>query len=315
MNTTLSDSPSPLPIEVSFAIRHFQRQITGISVWNNIKDEMFDYMEQMKAWRLVQERLALLQDRRRIAMTVWATYRRENPSTDIIPNVPDFWEQEDIKATIQLPSNIDVDEISFCEFTNRMPAWIDMWREDKKLDILHGARFDHLPWPRTTESREAHLKLAVYVFTCSKYLCFKNEEEEEFDNWKYYPMFYPEYLHHRCNRIRRINWLDKNEDGGGPDNHLLRLGAGYPPHTQCQAWSSGELTFDDKASKVVRKIIEACGWDWRIMAASEMDNRDPRIVCLKCTYGHECDGERIVTVMTWKKAVRVRYSLMRLSGR
>jgi hypothetical protein len=263
---------------------------------------MIDYMKHMKAWRLDQERLELLQERRNSAIQVWQKYKRKNPSADITPSIPEFWERHDVKAIIQLPSHIPVNATNFSEVEKRIPAWISQWRESKKRDIYYRADVNDLPWARLNETQESHLNLAVCVFTCSKYLCFKKEEEEDHDNMKYYPMFYPEYLHHRCNRICRINWEIRDDED--PDNPSLRLGPGYPRHTQRQAWSSEELVFDEKASKVARKIVEACGWNWQVMKAEEMDKRDPRIVCMKCTYGHKCDGERIVTVMTWRKAVR-----------
>jgi hypothetical protein len=109
-------------------------------------------------------------------------------------------------------------------------------------------------------------------------------------------LYYPQYLHHRCNSIT-FKQFNKADD----DELALSLGSGYHGELIRQKWTCEKLEF---ASGVVRKIIETCGWNWKTMTAKELDKLDPRLVCLKCTWGHRCDGERRVTVRNWRSAVR-----------
>lgn len=71
-----------------------------------------------------------------------------------------------------------------------------------------------------------------------------------------------------------------------------------------QEWSTDDLELDKKASQTVRNIIDACDLDWREVTVSELDNLDPRLVCLKCSYGNRCDGERPMMVRSWRESVK-----------
>ena len=120
-------------------------------------------------------------------------------------------------------------------------------------------------------------------------------------------MYYPEYLHHRCNRIRLRDWSDPDED-----EPALSLGKGYHQYEDRvvrQQWNSEKLEYDKDASRVIKKILQTCGWDWKTMTVGKLDQLDPRLVCLKCTYGHRCDGERRVSVRSWRSAVRSFFDL------
>jgi len=60
----------------------------------------------------------------------------------------------------------------------------------------------------------------------------------------------------------------------------------------------------------VRTIILACGWNPETMTVGRMDELDPRLVCLKCSHGYKCDGERRVRVFSWRKMVRSELACM-----
>jgi len=164
------------------------------------------------------------------------------------------------------------------------------------MDIMIKLDIKDLPYAGEYLHGLQQMRLAVSVFTCQKGLCH-NDPDEAAKPHQY--MYYPEYLHHRCNRIRRIDWADPDEEAPP-----LSLGSGYRSGVVRQPWSCEDLEYDEKASRVVKKILQACGWDWKTMTVKELDKLDPRLVCLKCTYGHRCDGERRVSVRNWRNAVR-----------
>ncbi|KAG2107051.1 uncharacterized protein F5147DRAFT_220562 [Suillus discolor] len=137
-------------------------------------------------------------------------------------------------------------------------------------------------------------RLAVAVFTCTGWLC--DDIPEPNDSPRY--MYFPEYLHHRCNRIRRRAWNELD-----PPN-TFAMGQGYPGNTVQREWSMDDLELDKKASQTVRNIIDACDLDWTEVTVSELDNLDPRLVCLKCSYGNHCDGERPMMVRSWRESVK-----------
>jgi hypothetical protein len=254
---------------------------------------MVEYMRSMRDFRLHEERRELLADRRDISIDALQKYKRDHYDGDIMPCAPEFLAREDVQATIKSPSEDSIEMASFDGVLGRLPAWIKAWRDD--ITFALAARCDIANWPRPEGLAASHarLQLAASVFQCSRRFCSRNSAYDH--NNQYWCIWYPEFLHHRCNRIGYVN-----EEGDDP---TLSLGDGYPAMTQRKFFSIEKLHFDRKASHVVRKIILACGRDPQQTTAADMDKFDPRIVCIKCSFGHKCDGERRVPVMTWRKMV------------
>jgi hypothetical protein len=273
-----------------------------LTAWNNIKSEMIEFMEGMKAFRLERERVATLQRRRQSASTVLRDFKQTHrPIVDtpelIMPGAADFWQWQPVSALINRPhSEPDVTLEQFQAISDIIPAFFEFWRHESMMDIMMELDIKDLPYAGDHLRRLQQMRLAVSVFTCQKLLCHNDICEAEKPH-QY--MYYPEYLHHRCNRIRRIKWADPDETAPP-----LSLGNGYRSGVVRQPWSCEYLEYDEKASRVVKKILLACGWNWKTMTVKELDKLDPRLVCLKCTYGHRCDGERRVSVRSWRNAVR-----------
>lgn len=68
------------------------------------------------------------------------------------------------------------------------------------------------------------------------------------------------------------------------------------------SWDSDKLRFDEKASRVVKQLLQAVGLELST-TTKEMDRLDHRFVCLKCTFGSRCDGSRVVRIWSWRDAV------------
>jgi hypothetical protein len=271
-------------------------------VWKNIQPELIEFMETMKAFRIERERSELLKRRRVCASTVLSDFKRKCPDilahpNELMPGSPDFWSWYPVRTIIESPNDTVVTTENFDDILEDISKWIVSWREARIQELVFKTRMHGLPYPGDRFlSQLAQLQLAVCVVTCQRHLC--PDEEHGWGVQEHNFLYYPEYLHHRCNAI---TWRQQNKPDEG--EAALSLGSGYPKQFIRQKWSSEKLEFDGKASGVVKKIIETCGWNWKTMTAKELDKLDPRLVCLKCTWGHRCDGEWRVTVRNWRSAV------------
>ena len=259
-------------------------------------------METMKAFRLERERIELLKQRRLSASRALSKFKRKCPfilanPNDIMPASPEFWAWYPVKAILNNPNEVEVTSMSFEDVLQDIPEWIIAWRKARIDELTDKIRIYDLPYVGARYSNQlSRMKLAACVFTCGQAMCPSERHSWGWQEHGY--LYYPEYLHHRCNRIR---WKQSRK----PDDEeaALSLGKGYHKEFVRKMWTSGKLEFDEKASSVVRKIMETCGWNWKTMTVEELDRLDPRLVCLKCSWGHRCDGERRVTVRNWRAAV------------
>jgi hypothetical protein len=248
-----------------------------------------------------------------------------------VPSGTDILSWKSVKAIIELPSTVptrekDVATVKAEEAESKLtptviyPAsfmrvfesmahtyLVSEW-ERKRLRKLS----DQVPLGQTKywyNSRSASedtraLQLAACVFTC----------EDKYSIHRAYPhfhnvypaMWYPEFLHHPCNTVTNKHAYDENV----PENPLFRA----PKEINwCyrKEWSAKSLFFDRKASRAVERVLEACGLDPNVVTTEQMDKMDPRFICLKCSYGAKCDGQRPRTVMPWRNAVSPRRCLGR----
>ena len=111
-------------------------------------------------------------------------------------------------------------------------------------------------------------------------------------------LWYPHFLHHLCTSIRPRRPFERHSIEDALSTEKRYDGTCQTP------WNTDALELDEKASRATRNVLEACGMDWQTTTAEELDARDPRVVCLKCTYGARVDGERRFRVWTWRDAVR-----------
>lgn len=287
---------------------------------------MVDYMAEAKAYRLAyieatrkeeeKKKCRRIKDGRRavVAEALRDWKRKNNKLKEWGPSIADVLMAKhngvSIKVLVKETSEADIDAsalaIFFSDFEKYCEAWIGNTRYQMLHPIMrmmivaervHGAISQPLRWPMT-------YTLATMVFTCTvknSCLCSFTDADDRFSEPQTHYMYFPEYLHHRCNTIHL-----RNPSKDGRLKPALRLGFGYPfpQHVMRAPWSADALVFDDKASQLVSKIVRACGMDPSTTTVNELDNRDPRVVCLKCTYGHRCDGERSVEVRSWRVAVR-----------
>ncbi|KZT19471.1 hypothetical protein NEOLEDRAFT_1142039 [Neolentinus lepideus HHB14362 ss-1] len=296
--------------------------------WLNMKDTMIEYMEKMKQHRIWRQRERQIRENKRTAVSIYRDWRKvqEEKHADLPESlfkltVPllEFCEWGPIKQLWHESYEV-VDRREF-EQVLQEDAWrldrlITNWRENVTQELverLDSADFRSLDWSpawRLGRKRSEDIQLATAVFVCTgnRSVHFnwtyvrdwpKPEEEER--------LWYPQILYHKCNTLTAVQGKER---AATEQDVMLRVAIGYCGYSELarrQKWSCSTLSLDVKASNIVANIVMACGLNPKETTAAEMDKLDPRIVCLKCTYGHECDGERLVQVRTWRNAVRLIY--------
>lgn len=118
-------------------------------------------------------------------------------------------------------------------------------------------------------------------------------------------LWYPAFLTHPCASIQTHEPCDVRP---APEPNLT-LNAMYQYRDRTwgsgiyqKIWSYEHLKFDQPASKTTLDILESCGMN-DMTTVEEMDARNPRVACLRCSFGAKCDGERPMRVMGWREAV------------
>ncbi|KAE9397413.1 hypothetical protein BT96DRAFT_1020784 [Gymnopus androsaceus JB14] len=256
--------------------------------WNTIKDKLRDYMEIVKAHRIRTDRETLIWARRGRARLAWFTYRnKECDLQDLLPNQIDIWLWKPVNDLIEQPSERTT------SFHPKMARGKD----------------GSAPPSRASESlgfgvREFDdLERATCVFSCAQdfyHMCYKDAGPDA--DCKESCMWFPEFVHHPCNALARYGYDDG--EGAMPNLGSCKMveahheGKGF----RRRQWSTRWLYFNDKASRTVRSILNACGMPLSTRV-QQLDQTDPRLVCLKCSFGAKCDGERYFSVMTWRTAV------------
>ncbi|KAK0184628.1 hypothetical protein F5146DRAFT_938404, partial [Armillaria mellea] len=232
--------------------------------WNSIEGTMLDYMKDVKTHRLRKERTELLSARRSLIAAEWRSCRF--PSDQFQPGLLDVWLWEEMKYFIDLAV---------------------VHRRYTRDDIMKD------------------LQLATCVFACTDRHGLHGDMAKAGYDATACSMWFPEYLHHPCNaRCTVFDESDEDKIGKGVCDHaeLALTHDSETRMTRRREWSTDSLVFDYKASRVVRKILNACSLDPSI-TVEELDKADPRVVCLKCSFGAKCDGERIFPILTWRTAV------------
>ncbi|KAF9461968.1 hypothetical protein BDZ94DRAFT_1220801 [Collybia nuda] len=268
-------------------------------MWNNMQGSMIDYMHELQQYRIKDDRHKVKQARKDLAIQQWYSYRQKHLEKPFVPSPVDILEWDEVKRIVKLPSDVKVPIEKFeALFDESLIDFIHDWKkhELRKLSACCPRDIPRPPFP----CHLSRLQLAVCVFTCQGGV---HELEYEFIPDIYYPMWYPEFLHHPCNSICMKHQFEGKHNEALDRNANLSV-KHYIRHCRRKAWSSEQLSFDEKASRVVRGILGGCGLDPETTSAVALDKLDPRLVCLKCSFGAKPDGERRFSVWSWRNAVQ-----------
>ena len=262
---------------------------------------MIDYMGDVRAYRAKEERLQLIGERKGTAQEAWSKWRQENMTTDLMPSPVDILNWMPVKALIDLPSEEDVCPLQFAKlFQEELSGFIRTWRDEQLRAVVRECSYE-MPLMRRNPS--VMLQLAVCVFSCNGTI---HLDAPEYDPKMCTLMWYPEFLHHSCNSIRRIyDDREVEEDKAFDDDANLGV-----PHLfegcRRKSWTHDRLFFSGRASRTVRNILVACKLDHESTTVQALDSLDPRLICLKCSFGAKPDGERRFPILSWRNAVSFR---------
>jgi hypothetical protein len=94
-------------------------------------------MEEMREKRFKREFAALVNERKRSAITVLRTFKKAHlPETEIMPQGPDFCNFPDILKVLNLATDVEVDVSSFDDIIPRLPELITTWRDSIKRKMM-----------------------------------------------------------------------------------------------------------------------------------------------------------------------------------
>lgn len=299
-----------------------------VIVWSRIEDEILGYILAVRKYRLEEEKKSIHTARRQELSQVWLEWQRNNlEPTEFSPGQVDLWLWDKATNIIERPLEEKVTQDTFRDaLLPSFSSFIQKWREDV-FDLRKTGQVNEDTWWRHDfrdsvmtchhetfevvkdhyEDKSRLLELAVCVYTCEDDMDLHRERESYDEKAAPYGcMWYPEFLHHACNSITP-RWLC-GDDVSVLDRSMhasLQLRSGWKYGCIRKKWDTKMLHFDYAVSGHVKQILIACGLEWNKTKTSELDELDPRIVCLKCSFGNVIDGERRFQVMTWRTAVSV----------
>lgn len=279
---------------------------------------MVEFMEYWREWFKAKDLKSLHNQRRDIAMQFLREWKATEPRTEeVLPSPADFCAMPIVKSICERSSEIDEsidDEIEDDDNTlirleklvkfNKM---IPRWRKDSVIGPIE----DRLPFRDSsllaTYGKALYPKLATTIFRCAapRWLHVSvpgtdsdGQKAEEWDG-----MWWPQYVHHGCNSLAGL-------EGAEETNRSRQLDCEDYRHLVVRkTWSAAHLVFDYSASTIAEYLVEACGLVHETTTAEEMDKLNPRLVCLKCSYGRPADGERVMAVRTWRSSVSRSHSV------
>ncbi|KAJ3547975.1 hypothetical protein NMY22_g1444 [Coprinellus aureogranulatus] len=310
-------------------------------IWDNrVKEPVVGYIEEVRKLRLGHERKEVISNRGVVFADAWVKWLGQKAQVQryapdiLMPSIADIVEHPTVKALLETPGDAEVTESQCMAIVENMPDFIAEWCQQKnealfKLvprSVFEGDDFlrawlDGRKNPRT-ETR--WMELAMVVFKCKEVKSPVDSAVIVCDNptrgdsttppnyhdnigdisWKTYDdrLYFPEYLHHPCCKYTSRSWEERQYDYN-PFLVVDRLLLDKHRKLQRKKWDVEKLVFDEKASKVVRRVLQACGLPL-YTRAPELDLQNLQIVCLNCSPGGAIHRGALVTPRTWRVMVR-----------
>ncbi|KAG6919082.1 hypothetical protein DXG01_009335 [Tephrocybe rancida] len=298
--------PDHVPFEKHPVVK-VARPLTD-QMWSKIESKMIEHVGQVTLRIVRHKRHRLVEARKELALQAWFALRPTLGPTLLVPSPVDILALPRIDHIIESSPEAGVTQQMF-EHAINQELEFELVQRFRSVEIEKlAAKIPGVYFPFGSTAERA-LKLATSVFVCKSHMHFSSNDPDTvaaYEKDHQLPLFYPEFLYHPCNSMRRrASFHGKGEyEKYAIDNNML-LGVDKQ-YRNCRKgkWSSEELVTHDKARSVVRKILEACGLSASRTTVARLDELDPRLICLKCTYGGKADGERICSVWSWRNAVK-----------
>ena len=282
-------------------------------------------MAEMREKRFKREFAALVNERKRSALTVLRTFKNARlPETELMPQGPDFCHFPVISEILNQAADVEVDVSSFDDIISLLPELITKWRDSIKrklmqvikkhntsrgnsyLDFMFGMdrymdeyEYEYESPPvgpnshLTDEELSRKLTLASTVFTCNcgdrcdDYPIFYDSDDE--DDYPYPSaikvLFYPQVTGHSC--LARVSKMFLWEFSSTSDPSC-RLESGRSERKQ---WDGSRLSLLTTAGRTARHVIQSAGLDPDLATSAEMDQLELRFRCCACVMMVPPDSE------------------------
>lgn len=304
---------------------------------------MVDYMEEVRSYLWENDRRLFVETRRKVFAECWVTWLSQKaqikryPPGYFMPTIVDVMDHARIKTFLNEPGERLIPVNEYMELLDKFGYYINKWRMEKSnvvwKDVLDPTCIETLGLKAQPLGMD-WMEYAMMTFTCTKtgsdaHLAghaidaFKRPYDHkappmtlqdvqlgnmiDYNKLEGCTMWFPEYLHHACNKFARPHreeeWC-KHNMFFQVDRFTLWYDTTLWRDVKLsrKKWDCSALKFDSKASVVVKHILEACGLPLTTKV-KELDELDPRLICLKCTHGGRCDGFRRAPVRSWRNTV------------
>ena len=300
-------------------------------------------METMKARRLAKEHAQLILQRKRVAAKALQTYKNARlPVTELLPEVMDFCEFPPIKAILEQPSEVTVDELSFSDALVLVPDLIEAWKIDITRQLIRlmqkqgqNARFrislTSYSWfyedddcyeeslaPRDVDDEDipsdpelllAKLNLATTTFECKRCgggdLGFEGDYDDFYVMPGPFPIMEPLYFPRVLGHLCLTRSSEKPWIWTVPPlpEPVARLDHGDGDSRE--KLSTALLVLNQRLGKCVASIVTAAGMDPATATVTDMNALDVSFACLHCATASDVEEPELVTrCFGWRDAVR-----------
>ncbi|KAF5329362.1 hypothetical protein D9619_009185 [Psilocybe cf. subviscida] len=328
----------PLPYGISFSEHPHVKQPKPLTdhIWKNIEPDMVELMHKMRDYKTQNDRIILQRERRKAIHRLYLEWRNQKfvlykyPAWYVMPGPLDVLGDAQVKQLLELPNDVEIDDFTAqadVSLRLHLPSIVRSFRHDRNIIFLNAIErvtsvpgvVSFLSWYRhgySASSTHGQFALAAVVFRCKawahEYVDGALARDQgagtfEYGRWKRAGtapeplLWYPEFLTHAC---CALHWDHHGNFGRRPKPEgNFNAGGMYDGSDVYQrAWKDKELEFNQVASRNVLRILKACGMSDKT-TVEELDARDPRVVCLTCSFGAKCDGERTMRIWGWREVV------------
>ncbi|KAK0233702.1 hypothetical protein IW262DRAFT_102333 [Armillaria fumosa] len=235
-------------------------------IWASIETAMVAYMEQLKASRLLAERLRTLGIRAKLFTKLYKAFLATQPSSMPYPSPVDALISAPFKTIIvDTPVIQELTEASFSDAFTHFSDYSKRWKAaaDAEIGLLMNE----------VNQDESHLHLATTIFlcrSCKKYIS------------------YPRILSHSCTTE---GWLVPN--GLDDDETVLRRSV-----LPILPWSTRADMVPHQWRHACQVIELVCNRDPSATTAEDMNEWDPVFTCILCSNGWDAR-----LFMRWEQAI------------
>ncbi|RDB24270.1 hypothetical protein Hypma_008651 [Hypsizygus marmoreus] len=244
-------------------------------IWENIKEDIIQWMEAAKADRLKAEFRAAQKARHGILAELYASFMASQPLHAILPPVADVAMTEPFKTIIALPLPPESPVVTaehFATAVETLPDFVKSWRSSADAKLLAAMRAcNELS---LQDAQESSLNLATTFFGCARsYGCRAQ-------------LPYPHVLVHPC---------ASNPSYCTPHDAFKDL--------ECQPWDfeGNYIEFSPQWYMIARYILEACGLDPDTTTRQQVEDPTFFVECVGCNQKKISEEAR--TLMTWVSAM------------